>query len=81
LVNSGIADYRQYIDGFSKGEQYVFRIKYGVADTSTSHGATTLKGSKVPLDFSICEYTLVDGKYRAVDGQIYFTGRIEPTVR
>ena len=81
LVNSGIADFRQYIDGFAEGEEYILRVKYGVADGSTANGATSLKGSNVPLVFTICEYTVTEGKYAPIEDQIYFTGRIDPPGR
>jgi hypothetical protein len=43
LYNSGLIDFRHYINGFIKDEQYVFRVKYGEVGTSGSYGPITLK--------------------------------------
>lgn len=79
LYNSGIVDYRQHINGFVKGEPYVFSIKYGEAKeiVSGTSRAKTLKGASIPLKFTICKYHMDSGTY-IVDDK-YFEGAIVPS--
>ena len=79
LYNSGIIDYRQKINGFSQGEKYVFRIKYGEADVMGEHGAHSLKNSKTNLKFTIAKYKLENGIYNIDEENIYFQETIIPS--
>ena len=72
LYNSGIIDYRQYIDGFVEGEQYVFRVKYGEESEVGEHGAKSLKDSNVGLKLVVADYTLSEGVYQIDESNKYF---------
>lgn len=78
LVNTGIADHRQYIENFTEGEEYVLRIKYSQQDQIGAHGAKTLKASDENLKIIIGEYTVSEGKYTVLEENTYFEGIIEP---
>lgn len=45
IFNSGIQDNAGIIDGFSKGEKYIFRVKYGI---TTKDNPTGTKGAPKP---------------------------------
>lgn len=77
LFNSGIIDHRQYINGFAKGEEYVFRIKYGQQGTKGEHGAYNLVSTNTDLNFSISKYNLSNGIYNLEEN--YFSGTISST--
>ena len=74
LYNSGIIDYRHYINGFTEGEKYVFRVKCGTAAASDNYGATSLKynGLDGQITCSVREYKLSDGAYNFVANGLYF---------
>ena len=74
LINSGIADYRQYIENFTENEKYILRVKYGQADEVGVNGAKTLKKPSVGLKFQVCEYTISEGIY--TPSTIYFEGTL-----
>lgn len=75
LYNSGVVDHRQYINGFAKDEQYVFRIKYGKKQASGASGeAYSLSNTNTDLTLSVREYSLENGEYKL--GNTYFTGTI-----
>ena len=65
LYNSGIVDLRHQIDGFVKGEKYVFRIKYGQAGQLNEEGSRplTLVDANVGLTIQVNTYSLEDGQY------------------
>ena len=77
IYNSGIQDNRANIHDLTKGEQYVFRIKYGYS------GAEDSKPGQIPtsegLRAKVAEYTLSSGVYTL--GKIYldFSGNMSST--
>lgn len=75
LVNSGIADHRQYIENFIENEKYIFRVKYGQADEVSTNGTRTLKAPSAGLKFQVCEYTISEGIYTPTT--IYFEGTLQ----
>lgn len=80
LFNSGIADHRQHINGFSEGEEFIFRVKYGVEVNDELyfqmyHGEGESREKVLPnLKFYIADYTMQDGVYSL--GTEYFNGTI-----
>lgn len=76
LINTGIADHRQYIENFTKDEEYIFRIKYWQQDQAGKYGAKTLMKSDVELKFEVCEYTVSEGKY--IKEKVYFSDTVKP---
>ena len=81
LYNSGLIDFRHYINGFIKGEKYVFRVKYGEAGESGAHGPTTLKQTAADLKLTVKKYDLVDGVYETAKDEnkadiVYFQGQV-----
>ena len=75
LYNSGIVDSRQQINGFVKGEKYVFRVKYGQVETMGEYGAKTLKNAEVGLKIQVNTYELSEGKY-ILGEEPYFSANI-----
>lgn len=75
LYNSGIIDYRQYINGFIEGEKYVFRARYGKPYNNGNNGPSDLIDTDSDLKFIICKYNLSNGIYTFKD--IYFEGIID----
>ena len=78
LYNSGIIDHRHNINGFTKGEKYVFRARYGKEDQKGQYGAKTLIDTDVDLTLTVGKYQLVNGEYQLTN-DIYFTGTIQST--
>lgn len=80
LYNSGIIDMRQYINGFTAGEQYAFRIKYGVpAEFGEKTGnAKSLKTTDIKLTLKVSKYKLEkNGQYK-LEGTPYFEYTFSP---
>lgn len=73
LYNSGIVDHRQFIDGFTENSEYVFRVKYGKADEMGNHGASSLAGAQVSIDFTVAEWELENGIYKF--NKVYFNAK------
>ena len=73
LYNSGIVDFRHYIDGFVKGEKYIFRVKYGKnsGDSQGKYGAYSLVSTDTDLIFKVSRYDLEDGKYVLKDTPLF----------
>lgn len=78
LYNSGIIDHRHNINGFAKGEKYVFRIKYGKAGEMGAYGPKTLVKTNTDLICSVNKYTLTDGVYNFE--KTYFQGTLNSSV-
>ena len=78
LYNSGIVDMRQHINGFSIGDQYAFRVKYGEVKEMGAHGAQSLKNTNIGLTLKVSEYELKDGEY-ILKGTPYFEYTFNPT--
>lgn len=82
LYNSGVIDMRHHINGFTIGDQYVFRIKYGEAGALNENGtgtrAMSLKGTNISLTLSVCKYELKDGQYH-LDENPYFQYKFAST--
>ena len=80
LYNSGLVDFRHYINGFIKGEQYVFRVKYGEAGVKGDYGPKTLKKATTTLTLTVKKYQLENGVYKTVKEDnkdaIYFQGQV-----
>lgn len=64
LYNSGVVDLRHQINGFVKGEKYIFRIKYGQAGEMGDYGAKSIIDTSVGLTIQINTYDLEDGQYK-----------------
>ena len=77
LFNSGITDHRQYINGFAKGDKYVFRVKYGQQGVKGEHGAYSLVSTNTDLKFKVSKYSLSNGIYNIEEN--YFSGTISST--
>ena len=73
LYNSGMVDHRQFIDGFTEDSEYVFRVKYGKADEMGNHGASSLAGAQVSIDFTVAEWELENGVYKF--SKVYFNAK------
>ena len=79
LFNSGIEDYRSKIDGFTKDEKFVFRIKYTTALKEEGNRPQSLGEYKQVLPvLKIGEYDLKDGVYSIKD--CYFEADSETEV-
>ena len=76
LYNSGIVDMRHQINGFVKGSQYIFKVRYGEAGNSTKYGATDLVDTNIGLTIKVCEYELDKGEYKL--GKTYFEYSFNP---
>ena len=77
IYNSGIQDNRANIHDLTKGEQYVFRIKYGYS------GAENSKPGQIPtsegLRAKVAEYTLSNGIYTLGATYLDFSGNMSST--
>lgn len=77
IYNSGIQDNRANIHDLTKGEQYVFRIKYGYS------GAENSKPGQIPtsegLRAKVAEYTLSGGVYSLGTTYLDFSGTMNST--
>ena len=78
LYNSGIIDMRQHINGFTLGEEYIFRIKYGEANQIVNNRVYSLKDTDASLTLSVSQYTINDnGQYELI-GTPYFEYTFNP---
>ena len=73
LYNSGIIDSRHHINGFVKGDKYIFRVKYGQDsnDSRGKNGAYSLVNSNIDLTLKISKYILTDGQYELKDVPLF----------
>ena len=78
LYNSGVVDMRQHINGFSVGDQYVFRVKYGEANILKNGRAYDLKNTSTALTLKVSQYELQNGQY-VLKGTPYFKYTFRPT--
>lgn len=76
LLNSGIADNRSTIEGFTKDEKYVFRVRFGQA-TLNQHGRPqSITPTSKEMEFKVATYTVAQGVYNIQD--ILFSGQVNP---
>ena len=63
LRNRGLIDNRSAIGGFTQGEKYVFKIKYGQVGESGTYGPKSLTDTTVNLNIKIGKTSLDNGIY------------------
>lgn len=83
FFNSGIQDNNGIIGTFSKGEQYVFRIRYGISKKEFTD--QPIPDSNKGLRIKVAEYKIEDGRYAIDESKVYFdfnnsTGTVENNI-
>lgn len=67
LYNSGLVDYRHYIDNFALNEEYICRLKCGKVAESGQYGAKTLYPVGDGIQFVVGVYELHNGVYEITE--------------
>lgn len=78
ILNTGIEDYRRNINEFSKGEKYVFRIKYGRG--SGKNRAISPVPVAQGLRAKVIEYEMTGTGYTELNKYFDFTGNFKSDV-
>jgi hypothetical protein len=78
ILNTGIEDYRRNINEFSKGEKYVFRIKYGRG--SGKNQAISSIPTSQGLRAKVIEYEMTGTGYTELNKYFDFTGNFKSDV-
>ena len=75
VFNSGVQDNADLINGFAKGEPYIFRVKYGTTtkDNPDGQGGAPTADETQHLKVLIAAYTINENNLRVIDtSRIYF---------
>lgn len=72
IYNSGIVDNRKNLNGFTVGDKYVFRVKYGKGVINDKDRATSITGTSTDLKMVVAKYELTDGAYIIKPEDVYF---------
>lgn len=75
IMNTGIEDYRRNINEFSKGEKYIFRIKYG-RGSGKNQSISSIPVSE-GIRAKVIEYENTGTGYNEIDKYFDFTGNFQ----